>query len=142
MRVVAFDTLKSAEKLTNVGFSPNQAKAIVETEKEAVQEILNSGLATKEDILNLKEDILILKEAMKEEFQNFKEAMKKEFQHFREETRKDTQNFKDEMRKDAQTFKDETNKRFVPMEKKLFIHNWMLRFILFFQTGMFFKLFF
>ncbi len=101
MTAITFDTLKSAEKLTKAGFSPEQAKAIVETEKAAFQETLENGLATKEDIRGLKE-----------------------------ETKNDIWNLKEEM-----------NKRFLPLEKKLFVHDWMLGFVLFFQASILLKLF-
>lgn len=90
MTATTFDTLKFAEKLTKAGFSPEQAKAIIETEQEAFQETMDNTLATKEDIRNLRDEL-----------------------------------------------KEDINK----LKQKLFVHDWMLWFILVFQVAILLKLF-
>jgi len=98
MTAITFDTLRFAEKLTKAGFSPEQAKAIVETEQEAFQETMDNTLATKEDIRNLKDNI----------------------------------------DKDIKDLRNDINE----LKQKLLVHDWMLRFLLVFQMGILFKLFF
>lgn len=90
MTAITFDTLKFSEKLTKAGFTPEQAKAIIETEQEAFQETMDNTLATKEDIRNLRDEL-----------------------------------------------KEDINK----LKQKLFVHDWMLRFILVLQVAILLKLF-
>ena len=52
-RALAFDTLAYAKKLKSVGFTEEQA----EVQAEALVEIIEDRLATKEDILALKRDL-------------------------------------------------------------------------------------
>lgn len=51
--MLVFDTLQYAKKLQIGGFSPAQAEA----QAEALKEIVENNLATKQDILDLKRDI-------------------------------------------------------------------------------------
>lgn len=101
MTAITFDTLKFSEKLTKAGFTPEQAKAIIETEQEAFQETMDNTLATKEDIRSLKAA-----------------------------TKEDIRNLKDELKEDINKLK-----------QKLFVHDWMLRFLLVFQVAILLKLF-
>lgn len=57
--MLVFDTLGYSEKLQNVGFTPQQAKVQAET----IREILDTNLATKQD---LKEMELILRRELSE----------------------------------------------------------------------------
>jgi len=50
MSTITFDTLKFAERLEKAGFTREQAAAIVEVQKDAFSEALDSALATKADI--------------------------------------------------------------------------------------------
>ncbi len=108
MTAITFDTLKFSEKLTKAGFSPEQAKAIIETEQEAFQETMDNTLATKDDIRSLKEA-----------------------------TKQDIQNLKSEIDKDIQFLRDDINE----LKQKIYVHDWMLRFILVFQVAILLKLF-
>ena len=60
--VIAFDTLAYAKKLKSVGFTEDQA----EVQAEALAQIIDERLATKQDIFSLKRDIEELKRDMKE----------------------------------------------------------------------------
>ncbi len=59
---IAFvDTLKFAKRLVDAGIDPKHAEAITEGLAEQHLEFLNSNLATKVDIANLKTDLANLK---------------------------------------------------------------------------------
>ena len=55
MTVIAFDTLKLARKLEAAGFQPKQAADTAEALAESMAEM--SGLATKEDIHDVRREI-------------------------------------------------------------------------------------
>lgn len=57
MSVVAFDTLEFAEILEKSGFSPQQAKSLIELQKRTLNEALESQIATKKDVSSLKDDL-------------------------------------------------------------------------------------
>jgi len=59
--VIAFDTLAYVKKLKTVGFTEEQA----EVQAEALAEIVNEHLATKEDISLLRRDIKELEVTLK-----------------------------------------------------------------------------
>ena len=58
MTTVTFDTLKFASRLEQAGLTREQAAAIVETQKDALSEALDTTLATKSDIGDLKETLM------------------------------------------------------------------------------------
>ncbi len=70
--VIAFDTLAYAKKLKSVGFTEDQA----EVQAEALAQIIDERLATKQDIFSLKRDIEELKRDMKEMDISLKRDMK------------------------------------------------------------------
>ena len=53
MNGITFDTLKYSKRLQELGFSREQAEGFAEMQ----QELINDGLATKQDIQTLKSDI-------------------------------------------------------------------------------------
>jgi hypothetical protein len=53
MSTITFDTFKFVERLEKAGLSRDQAAAIVEAQKDAFAEALDSSLATKSDIARL-----------------------------------------------------------------------------------------
>ncbi len=57
MSAIAFDALSYAKKLKKVGFTEEQA----EVQAETLSAIINSNLATKHDIENIRKDIELLK---------------------------------------------------------------------------------
>jgi len=59
---IAFDTLAYAKKLKKVGFTEEQA----EVQAEALAQIIDERLATKQDIIALKRDINEVKRDIKE----------------------------------------------------------------------------
>lgn len=68
--VTTFDTLMYAKKLKEAGFSEQQA----EIQAEAIKEIIDNNLATKQDIIDLKRDIKEIENNLK---RDIKEAMDK-----------------------------------------------------------------
>jgi len=57
MTSVAFDTLEFVEHLKEAGVPEKQAKAIVEAQKRAFSEVLDSSLATKADLMAVKSEL-------------------------------------------------------------------------------------
>ena len=57
MSTITFDTLKFAERLEKAGLTREQASAIAEAQKEALSEALDTTLATKADIGEVKASI-------------------------------------------------------------------------------------
>lgn len=53
MAQVAFDTLAYTKKLTNAGYTQQQAEAQVEAQTIVFNELLDGKLATRQDIINL-----------------------------------------------------------------------------------------
>ena len=61
MTTITFDTLKFAERLEKAGVSREMASAIVEAQKDALSEALDTSLATKADVTEVKTDLAVLK---------------------------------------------------------------------------------
>lgn len=57
MASITFDTLKFARKLEKNGFSTDQATILVELQKESIAESMDTQLATKTDISEVKLEI-------------------------------------------------------------------------------------
>ena len=53
MSTITFDTFKFVDRLEKAGLSREQASAIVEAQKDAFAEALDSTLATKVDVVHL-----------------------------------------------------------------------------------------
>lgn len=54
MSAITFDTFKFVERLEKAGLTREQSAAIVEAQKDAFAESLDSSLATKADIIEVK----------------------------------------------------------------------------------------
>lgn len=68
MSSIAFDTLKFAEKLEKAGASRELAAAIAEAQKESLAEALDTTLATKSDIAELRHEMRELRTEMSGKF--------------------------------------------------------------------------
>jgi predicted phage-related endonuclease len=68
MSATTFDTLMYAKKLKEAGFSERQA----EIQAEALKEVIDNSLATKQDIIELKREIKDVENNLK---RDIKEAM-------------------------------------------------------------------
>ena len=58
MSAITFDTLKFVERLEKAGASRELASALVEVQKESLAEVMDSTLATKNDIRAVRDDLL------------------------------------------------------------------------------------
>ena len=92
---VAFDTLKFVRNLTEAGLPEAQAEVFANAHRDAFKEALDSNLATKANIAELKESttaqIAELKESttaqiaeLQSEMAEFKASMRREFAEFKE----------------------------------------------------------
>lgn len=50
MATITFDTLKYSKRLIDAGYTPQQAEAAAEVQKEVLSEVLDTTLATREDM--------------------------------------------------------------------------------------------
>jgi ABC-type phosphate transport system auxiliary subunit len=65
-----FDTLAFAKKLRDAGYTETQAEALVEAQSSVFQEMLDSTLATKDDLRQLRHEIVgEIREEMDARFQ-------------------------------------------------------------------------
>lgn len=64
MSTVTFDTLKFVERLEKAGMPREQAAALAEVQKEVFAEALDSTLATKTDIRDVRDDIVKVERRM------------------------------------------------------------------------------
>jgi hypothetical protein len=61
MATITFDTLKFAERLEKAGMTREQASAISEAQKDALSEALDTTLATKLDIADVKTELAVIR---------------------------------------------------------------------------------
>ncbi len=61
MGITTFDTLKFAQRLEQAGIDPKQAAAFSEAQREAFSDAIETQLATKSDIQELKTELVLIK---------------------------------------------------------------------------------
>jgi len=61
MATITFDTLQYVEKLKSGGFTEQQAKALSEAQKQAIEAATDTMLATKKDIQEVRDDVKDIK---------------------------------------------------------------------------------
>ena len=61
MATITFDTLKYAKKLEAAGIPAAQAEAMAEAQKDIFSETLDTTLATKNDVRDIKSELLVIK---------------------------------------------------------------------------------
>lgn len=76
MALVAFDTLKYAERLEKAGFPRVQAVELAEVQSETLADLMQEKLATKEDLTNLRLDLKAQIDALKLELHESNGALK------------------------------------------------------------------
>jgi len=64
MSTITFDTLKFVERLEKAGMPREQASALAEVQKEVFAEALDSTLATKTDIRDVRDDLVKVERRM------------------------------------------------------------------------------
>ncbi|MDD3579735.1 MAG: hypothetical protein PHW74_01795 [Desulfobacca sp.] len=79
MKAIAFDTLEFAKRLREAGFSEKQAEALA----TAVAEIIESRLATKEDVALLQRDIEQLRGELKRDIEELRGEVKRDIESLR-----------------------------------------------------------
>lgn len=60
MSTITFDTFKFVDRLEKAGLSRDQSAAIVEAQRDAFSDAMDSTLATKADVLAVKSDVALL----------------------------------------------------------------------------------
>ena len=83
---VAFDTLKFVRNLTEAGLPEAQAEVFANAHRDAFKEALDSNLATKTDIAELKESTTAQIAELRSEVVEFKESIRGEFAELKEST--------------------------------------------------------
>jgi len=58
MATITFDTLRYTKRLRDAGYTEQQAEAATEAQKEVLNEIIDSTLATKTDLKELESNIV------------------------------------------------------------------------------------
>jgi DNA anti-recombination protein RmuC len=72
-----FDTLAFAKKLRDAGYTETQAEALVEAQSSVFREMLDSTLATKDDLRQMRDEIVgEIREEMDARFQRVDERFK------------------------------------------------------------------
>ncbi|MBK6905623.1 MAG: hypothetical protein IPH08_00320 [Rhodocyclaceae bacterium] len=61
MSTVTFDTLKFADRLEKAGLTREQAAAFAEEQKDVFSEALDTTLATKSDVADLKTELAVIR---------------------------------------------------------------------------------
>ena len=81
---VAFDTLKFVRNLTQAGLPEAQAEVFANAHRDAFKDALDSHLATKADIAELKESTTAQIAELQSEMAEFKASMRREFAEFKD----------------------------------------------------------
>ncbi|MBW1953965.1 MAG: hypothetical protein JRI66_12955 [Deltaproteobacteria bacterium] len=92
MKAIAFDTLEFAKRLREAEFTEKQAEALA----TAVAEIIESRLATKEDVALLQRDIEQLRAEVKRDI----EELRREIEGLRVELKRDIEELRAEVKRD------------------------------------------
>jgi chromosome segregation ATPase len=80
-----FDTLAFAKKLKDAGYTETQAEALVEAQSSVFQEMLHSTLATKDDLRQMRDEIVgEIREEMDARFEQIDARFEQVDAHFRE----------------------------------------------------------
>jgi hypothetical protein len=76
MTAITFDTLKFTKRLKASGFTEAQAEGFAEAQRETFEEVLDSTLATKGDISNLRNDTRENVQGVKDRLMGIESEMK------------------------------------------------------------------
>jgi len=85
MTMISFDALKLARNLRAAGMPSEQAEAVAEAEAEALGEFVQSHLATKRDIAELKQATSDCKSELKLEITAVRSELKEDIANVRQE---------------------------------------------------------
>ena len=99
---VAFDTLKFVRNLTQAGLPEAQAEIFANAHRDAFKEALDSNLATKADIAELRSEMAEFRESTTAQIAEFKESTNAQIAELRSEMAE----FKASMRREFAEFKE------------------------------------
>ena len=83
---VAFDTLKFVRNLTRAGLPEAQAEVFANAHRDAFKDALDSHLATKGDIAELRSEMAEFRESTTAQIAEFKESTNRQIAEFKEST--------------------------------------------------------
>ena len=122
MKAIAFDTLEFAKRLREAEFTEKQAEALA----TAVAEIIESRLATKEDIALLQRDIEQLRTELKRDIEELRlstqrdiEGLRREIEGLRVELKRDIEELRTELKRDIEELRAEVKRDMKEMELRL-----------------------
>jgi hypothetical protein len=95
--IPAFDTHAYYQQLTKAGFTSDQAEIQIRLQTDLLSSLTTEKLATKDDISELKEDIVKLKASTNQDIAGLKQDMIE----FKAEIKQDMTEFKTEIKKDV-----------------------------------------
>ena len=110
---VAFDTLKFVRNLTQAGLPEAQAEVFANAHRDAFKEALDSNLATKADIAELRSEMAEFRESTTTQIAELKESTNSQIAEFKESTNSQIAEFKEsttaqiaELRSEMAEFKE------------------------------------
>lgn len=112
--MIFIDTLKFVNKLKAAGISEPVAIAFSDVQNEVFAEAMNNNIATKSDIDHLAREIDILAN-----------VTQRDLAALRQETKNDIAGLRQELKNDMQQLEASMDIRFVKLESKFKLLNWM-----------------
>ena len=94
---VAFDTLKFVRNLTRAGLPEAQAEVFANAHRDAFKDALDSHLATKTDIAELRSEVAEFRESTTAQIAGFKESTTAQITEFKESTNAQIAELRSEM---------------------------------------------
>ena len=85
MSTITFDTFKYVERLEKAGFAREQASVFVEAQRDAMSQAMDTSLASKSDIQELKSDINSLRQELKSDMSSLSQELKSDMSSLRSE---------------------------------------------------------
>ena len=112
---VAFDTLKFVRNLTQAGLPEAQAEVFANAHRDAFRDALDSNLATKTDIAELRSEMAEFRESTTAQIAEFKESTTAQIAELRSEMVE----FKESIRGEFAEFKESTNSQIAELRSEM-----------------------
>jgi ribosomal protein L9 len=103
--IPTFDTYAYYQQLKSAGFTSEQAEVQTQLQANVLSSLMTEKLATKEDITELKQDMVEFKTEIKQEMVEFKAEIKQEMVEFKAEIKQEMSGFKTEVKQDIADIK-------------------------------------
>ena len=116
---VAFDTLQFVRNLTRAGLPEAQAEVFANAHRDAFKEALDSNLATKGDIAELKESTTAQIAELKESTNAQIAELRPEMAEFRESTNSQIAEFKESTNSQITEFKESTTAQIAELQSEM-----------------------